>query len=79
MQPAIETSRHRVQLDRIIVWLGMKALVGFLEPTTFEEGILDRYPIFLGIVLNQISDDSFEFSHVVNCMRLLFDKIVNYG
>ncbi|KAL8510589.1 hypothetical protein ACS0TY_017421 [Phlomoides rotata] len=37
--------------------------VGFLEPTTFEEGILDRYPIFLGIVLNQISDDSVEFSH----------------
>ncbi|KAL8458916.1 hypothetical protein ACS0TY_036417 [Phlomoides rotata] len=75
MQPAIETSRPRVQLDRITVWLGMKALVGFLEPAAFEEGILDRYPIFLSIVLNQISDDSVEFSHAVNCLRLLFEKL----
>ncbi|XP_073271318.1 uncharacterized protein [Primulina huaijiensis] len=72
---AIETSRPRVQLDRITVWLGIKALVGFLEPAAFEEGILDRYPVFLSIVLNNISDDSLECSHAVNCMRLLFEKL----
>lgn len=49
--------------------------VGFLEPAAFEEGILDRYPIFLSIVLNHISDDSVEFSHAVNCLRLLFEKL----
>ncbi|KAI3455745.1 hypothetical protein Pfo_012408 [Paulownia fortunei] len=75
VQSAVETSRPRVQLDRITVWLGMKALVGFLEPPAFEEGILDRYPIFLSIVLNHISDDSLEFSHAVNCLRLLFEKL----
>ncbi|CAA0829521.1 P-loop containing nucleoside triphosphate hydrolases superfamily protein [Striga hermonthica] len=75
VQVAAETSRPRVQLDRITVWLGMKALVGFLEPPAFEEGILDRYPIFLSIVLNHISDDSLEFSHAVNCLRLLFEKL----
>ncbi|XP_011072782.1 uncharacterized protein LOC105157939 isoform X1 [Sesamum indicum] len=75
MQPTMETSRPRVQLDRITVWLGMKALVGFLEPPAFEEGIVDRYPIFLSIVLNHISDDSLEFSHAVNCLRLLFEKL----
>ncbi|KAL6496859.1 hypothetical protein OROGR_028788 [Orobanche gracilis] len=69
VQAATETSRPRVQLDRITVW------VGFLEPPTFEEGILDRYPIFLSIVLNHISDDSLEFSHAVNCLRLLFEKL----
>ncbi|XP_027122644.1 uncharacterized protein [Coffea arabica] len=69
-----ETSRPRVQLDRITVWLGIKALLGFLEPPAFEEGILDRYPVFLSVVLNQISDD-LEFSHAVNCLRLLFQML----
>ncbi|KZV27524.1 hypothetical protein F511_04575 [Dorcoceras hygrometricum] len=74
-ESSIEMSRPRVQLDRITVWLGMKALIGFLEPAAFEEGILDRYPIFLSIVLNNISDDSLECSHAINCMRLLFEKL----
>ncbi|KAL3835347.1 hypothetical protein ACJIZ3_010083 [Penstemon smallii] len=75
VKSAMESSRPRVQLDRLTVWLGMKSLVGFLEPPAFEEGILDRYPIFLSIVLNHISDDSVEFSHAVNCLRLLFEKL----
>ncbi|XP_057504671.1 uncharacterized protein LOC130788134 [Actinidia eriantha] len=70
-----ETSRPRVQLERITVWLGIKALLGFLEPPAFEEGILERYPIFLSIVLNHISDDSNEFSYAVNCLRLLFEML----
>lgn len=49
--------------------------MGFLEPPAFEEGILDRYPIFLSIVLNHVSDDSVEFSYAVNCLRLLFEKL----
>ncbi|KAL7180670.1 hypothetical protein ACSBR1_043789 [Camellia fascicularis] len=71
----VDTSRPRVQLDRITVWLGIKALLGFLEPPAFEEGILERYPVFLSIVLNHISDDSFEFSYAVNCLRLLFEML----
>lgn len=46
-----------------------------LEPPAFEEGILDRYPVFLSIVLNHLSDDSPEFSHAVNCLRLLFEML----
>ncbi|KAK3035536.1 hypothetical protein RJ639_034741 [Escallonia herrerae] len=72
---ATETLRPRMQLDRITVWLGIKALLGFLEPPAFEEGILERYPVFLSIVLNHISDDSLEFSHAVNCLRLLFEML----
>ncbi|XP_051129452.1 uncharacterized protein LOC127250300 isoform X2 [Andrographis paniculata] len=75
MLSVTETPRPRVNVDRLTVWLGMKALVGFLEPPAFEEGVLDRYPIFLSIVLNHISDDSLEFSHAVNCLRLLFEKL----
>ncbi|XP_031745144.1 uncharacterized protein LOC101216410 isoform X2 [Cucumis sativus] len=67
--------RPRVQLDRLSVWLGIKSLLGFLEPPAFEEGILERYPIFLDIVLNHISSDSLEFSHAVTCLRLLFEML----
>ncbi|XP_016902852.2 uncharacterized protein LOC103500612 isoform X2 [Cucumis melo] len=67
--------RPRVQLDRLSVWLGIKSLLGFLEPPAFEEGILERYPIFLDIVLNHISSDSLEFAHAVTCLRLLFEML----
>ncbi|CAH1429552.1 unnamed protein product [Lactuca virosa] len=70
-----ESSRPRMQLDRITVWLGIKALLGFLEPHAFEEGILERHPSFLNIVLNHICDDSLEFSYAINCLRLLFDML----
>ncbi|XP_031505640.1 uncharacterized protein LOC116267851 isoform X2 [Nymphaea colorata] len=71
----LNTSRPRMQLERITVWLGIKALLVFLEPQAFEEGILERYPIFLSIVLNHISDDTVEFSHAVTCLRLLFEML----
>ncbi|KAF6141788.1 hypothetical protein GIB67_027966 [Kingdonia uniflora] len=70
-----DTTRPRVQLERITVWLGIKALLGFLEPPAFEEGILERYPVFLSIVLNHVSDDSPEFTYAVNCLRLLFEML----
>ncbi|KAK7841514.1 putative helicase magatama 3 [Quercus suber] len=69
------TSRSRVKLDRVSIWLGIKSLLGFLEPPAFEEGILERYPIFLDLVLNHISSDSIEFSHAVTCLRLLFEML----
>ncbi|KAE9585571.1 putative DNA helicase [Lupinus albus] len=71
---ALETST-RVQLDRVSLWIGIKSLLGFLDPPTFEEGILERYPFFLDIVLNHISGDSLEFSHAVTCLRLLFEML----
>ncbi|XP_074268049.1 uncharacterized protein LOC141591568 [Silene latifolia] len=73
MQSSSEFSRARVQMDRMTVWLGLKALLSFLEPPALEEGILEPYPVFLNFVLDHINDDSPEFSHAVNCMRLLFE------
>ncbi|KAK8349140.1 hypothetical protein V6Z12_A06G123500 [Gossypium hirsutum] len=71
----LETSRPRAQLDRLPIWLGITSLLEFLEPPAFEEGILERYPIFLDIVLNHISGDSPEFSHAVSCLRELFTML----
>ncbi|PKA56592.1 putative helicase MAGATAMA 3 [Apostasia shenzhenica] len=43
-----------------------------LERTTYEEGILERYPVFLSIVLNHVSGDTFDFSYAVACLRISF-------
>ncbi|GKE20922.1 hypothetical protein Tco_1432434, partial [Tanacetum coccineum] len=43
MPSSVETSRPRMQLVRIIIWLGIKAMHGFLEPCAFEEGILEQH------------------------------------
>ncbi|XP_057535816.1 uncharacterized protein LOC130813918 isoform X2 [Amaranthus tricolor] len=73
VQSSSEILRPRVQMDRLTIWLGLKALLAFLEPPALEDGILEPYPVFLNFVLDHISDDSAEFSHAVNCMRLLFE------
>jgi len=49
-------------------------LIGFLGPSAFEEGIVERYPIFFSIVLNHVSDDSTkDFAHAVDILKLLFE------
>lgn len=72
---ASKNSRPRVQLERLSVWLGITSLLEFLEPPAFEEGILERYPIFFDIVLNHVGGDSAEFSHAVNCLKELFQML----
>lgn len=42
----VETSVPRTPLDRMSVWIGIKSLLGFLDPPAFEEGILENYPFF---------------------------------
>lgn len=69
------TSRPRMQLDCTSVWLGINGLLGFLECPAFEDGLLERYPIFLSIVLNHISDESLEFLLAVKCLRRLFEML----
>ncbi|KAK2371693.1 P-loop containing nucleoside triphosphate hydrolase superfamily protein [Trifolium repens] len=71
----METSAPRTPMDRMSLWIGIKSLLGFLDPPAFEEGILENYPFFLDIVLNHISGDSLEFSHAVTCLRILFEML----
>ncbi|KAL3736981.1 hypothetical protein ACJRO7_025846 [Eucalyptus globulus] len=70
-----ENLRPRLELDRSAAWIGIKSLIGFLEPPALEEGILESYPIFLDVVLNQVSSDSPVFSHAVTCLKLLFEML----
>ncbi|XP_039170723.1 uncharacterized protein LOC108959116 isoform X2 [Eucalyptus grandis] len=58
MPSTSENLRPRLELDRSAAWIGIKSLIGFLEPPALEEGILESYSIFLDVVLNQVSSDS---------------------
>ncbi|KAI9084552.1 hypothetical protein K1719_033540 [Acacia pycnantha] len=71
----METSTPQPQPDRASLWVGFKSLLGFMDSPAFEEGLLERYPFFLDIVLNHISSDSVEFSHAVTCLKLLFEML----
>ncbi|KAI9091220.1 hypothetical protein K1719_028284 [Acacia pycnantha] len=51
---AMDTSTPQPQPDRASLWLGFKSLLGFMDSPTFEEGLLERCPFFLDIVLNHI-------------------------
>ncbi|KAM0943249.1 putative DNA helicase [Dioscorea sansibarensis] len=70
-----DTLRPRMQLEKLTVWSGVKTLLGFLDPPAFEEGILERYPVFMSVVLNHVSDDTPEFSHAVTCLRASFEML----
>ncbi|KAJ3676832.1 hypothetical protein LUZ60_002556 [Juncus effusus] len=71
----LDSSRLRVQLKRSDVWLGIKSLLGFLEGPAFEDGILEKYPVFLSIILNHVSDDSSDFSYAVSCLKASFEML----
>ncbi|WOK96345.1 hypothetical protein Cni_G05052 [Canna indica] len=75
LPPISDMLRPRVQLERMNVWNGFKTLLGFLEAEALEDGILEKYPIFLSIVLNHVSDDTTEFSFAVACLRTLFEML----
>ncbi|KAG1331997.1 hypothetical protein COCNU_02G019650 [Cocos nucifera] len=52
-----------------------KLKLGFLEAPAFEDGILEKYPVFLSIVLNHVSDDTPEFSCAITCLRVSFKML----
>ncbi|TVU10094.1 hypothetical protein EJB05_43602 [Eragrostis curvula] len=70
-----EHPRPRVQLRRADIWLGFKSLLGFLEAPAFEDGILEKYPVFLSIVLNHVSDDRSDLSCAVSCLKASFEML----
>ncbi|KAI4387118.1 hypothetical protein MLD38_004973 [Melastoma candidum] len=75
MASSSEPLEPLLEQDRTTAWIGIKSLLGFLEPPALEEGILERYPIFLDIVLHHISGDCLAFCHAVSCLKLLFEML----
>ncbi|KAJ1290242.1 hypothetical protein BS78_02G228000 [Paspalum vaginatum] len=70
-----EHLRPRVQLKRADIWLGFKSFLGFLEAPAFEDGVLEKYPVFLNIVLNHVSDDTSDLSCAVSCLKASFEML----
>ncbi|MCO5611008.1 hypothetical protein L7F22_065256 [Adiantum nelumboides] len=72
---SVAKSRPRAQCTRESLWIGLKTLLGMLEPATFEEGVVERYPFFLSIVLNHASEASPVFWNALHCLKLLLDVL----
>ena len=49
--------------------------LGFLEAPAFEDGVLEKYPVFLNIVLNHVSDDTSDLSCAVSCLKASFEML----
>lgn len=59
----------------LILFLFFISRLGFLEGPAFEDGILERYPVFLNIILNHVSDDTSDFSYAVSCLKASFEML----
>lgn len=59
-------------LVNLLPWLFS---LGFLEAPAFEDGVLEKYPVFLNIVLNHVSDDTSDLSCAVSCLKALFEML----
>lgn len=46
-----------------------------LEPPAFEEGVVERYPFFLSIVLNHASEATPVFWNALHCLKLLLEVL----
>jgi hypothetical protein len=47
-----------------------------LQPAALEEGIIERYSVFVSIVLNHVSEyDDSVFYKVVDCLELLLSNL----
>jgi hypothetical protein len=65
--------RQRVGLTRDGIWLGLPTILGRLEAPALEEGLLERYPVFLSVVLNHVSEATSVFWNALRCLQLLLE------
>ncbi|KAI5072739.1 hypothetical protein GOP47_0013117 [Adiantum capillus-veneris] len=75
LSSSVAKGRPRAQCTRESLWIGLKTLLGMLEPAAFEEGVVERYPVFLSIVLNHASEASPVFWNALHCLKLLLDVL----
>lgn len=47
--------------------------LGRLEAPALEEGLLERYPVFVSVVLNHVSEATSVFWNALRCLQLLLE------
>eukprot|EP00897_Mesotaenium_endlicherianum_P004200 jgi/Mesen1/3808/ME000206S02986 len=54
---------------------GIEGRLLVLEAPALEEGLVERYPPFVNIVLNHVSEDSAIFARALSCLRILLESL----
>ncbi|KAG0553297.1 hypothetical protein KC19_12G000100 [Ceratodon purpureus] len=68
--------RPRVRFKREALWRGLIKILERLQPAALEEGIVERYSVFVSIVLNRVSEyDDSVFYDVLKCLELLLSNL----
>ncbi|KAL3682269.1 hypothetical protein R1sor_000291 [Riccia sorocarpa] len=69
------TGRPRVGFTKEALWIGLTTLLGILEAPAFLKGVLERYPVFVSIVLNHVSEATSVFWNALRCLKLLLEVL----
>ncbi|KAJ7567512.1 hypothetical protein O6H91_02G151200 [Diphasiastrum complanatum] len=65
----------RVGLTRESVWIGLQTLLGLLKAQALEEGVVERHPSFVSMVLNHVSEATPVFWNALRCLKLLLEVL----
>ncbi|CAM6095945.1 unnamed protein product [Calypogeia fissa] len=67
--------RPRASFTREALWIGLTTLLNLLEPPAFLKGVMEKYPTFVSIVLNHISEVTPVFWNALRCLKLLLQVL----
>ncbi|KAG6555775.1 hypothetical protein Mapa_003016 [Marchantia paleacea] len=67
--------RPRVGFSKEALWIGLTTILGLLEAPAFLKGVLERYPVFVSIVLNHVSEATSVFWNALRCLKLLLEVL----
>lgn len=76
LQPSQRSlGRPRVGFSKEALWIGLTTILGLLEAPAFLKGVLERYPVFVSIVLNHVSEATSVFWNALRCLKLLLEVL----
>ncbi|GJP43395.1 hypothetical protein CLOM_g2860 [Closterium sp. NIES-68] len=63
--------RPRVVHTKEDMWQGLLTILSLMAPPALDEGVVERYPAFVSIVLNHVGEDTSVFRPALACLRMM--------
>ncbi|CAI7814373.1 unnamed protein product [Closterium sp. NIES-54] len=63
--------RPRVVHSKEDMWQGLLTILSLMAPPALDEGVVERYPAFVSIVLNHVGEDTSVFRPALACLRMM--------
>lgn len=70
-----QKGRPRANFTKEALWIGLTTLLNLLEPQAFLKGVMEKYPMFVSIVLNHVSEVTAVFWNALRCLKLLLEVL----